>query len=92
MTTKFMIGDRVAAARHAPSGKTAIRENDCGTVCYFDGDGMVSVWWDKDIHGHDCGGRCEVGHGWKVWPKDLILLGEEAADFDINEGAFMSII
>ena len=24
------------------------------------------VWWDDDIGGHDCNGRCPDGHGWNV--------------------------
>lgn len=91
--TSFMIGDRVAATRHAPAAKYTILANDCGTVCLIDRDGMVGVRWDKNVQGHTCGGRCEAGHGWKVWPRDLVLIDEkDTDDCDINEDDFISII
>ena len=27
--------------------------------------------WDKNIGGHDCGGKCERGYGWNVYVKDI---------------------
>lgn len=88
----FNIGDRVAAVYDAPQGRAEIFSGDCGTVCLLSEGRMIGVRWDKNVGGHNCSGNCERGHGWKVYPEEIVLIEEEEADFDIGDEALLSII
>lgn len=63
-----------------------------GRCAVFGASGMIGVRWDKNVQGHSCGGHCEFGHGWNVWPRDLVLIDEEDTDCDIDEDTYLSII
>lgn len=91
MESKFRIGDRVQATKNAPEENGNIHKGDQGTICFIERNKFIGVEWDKNVHGHDCGGKCENGHGWKVWESDLCLI-EEEAEFDIEENSFMRIL
>ena len=71
----FEIGDRVTVDPfiNVRVGNLGVKADDdlVGTVCSLDG--MVGVAFDEDIGGHDCGGRCEKGHGWYLHKEWLVL-------------------
>lgn len=74
---KFYVGDRVVCIADAPDHNADV-SGLTGTVMYIDHDfdpPRVYVFWDRKIRkGHDLGGRCENGYGWKVWANEIQLI------------------
>lgn len=92
MDTVFCIGDRVEAkCDHIALNKTLLA-GDQGVVCEIRSERVVGVRWDSEItRGHDCNGKCDHGHGWRVYQKDLRHV-EPEEDIDISVSAFMEIL
>lgn len=71
---KFNVGDRVICIRSYERVKMGHR----GTICIITrGEPSIGVYWDTDIGGHTCRGRCEDGHGYFVCKEDICLEAEE---------------
>lgn len=88
----FDIGDRVEAVCDYPSLNKSIHAGDQGIVCEVSGHSTVGVNWDLRItNGHSCDGKCEPGHGWRVFASQL-RRAEPEEDIDIPSSAFMEII
>lgn len=61
---EFSIGDRVRCILDYGEGATY---GDTGTVIYVNDDWIVYVEWDEfRACRHDCGGRCNLYHGWNL--------------------------
>lgn len=72
----FNVGDRVVCAYGYQGG---VVEGETGTVVEIF-DWGVGVCWDtySEIR-HECGGKCETGHGWNVVSKCVVR--EKPADY-----------
>lgn len=80
----FKVGDRIQAAIDYPGGNSLILRGDYGTVL-TNVNGRLRVRWDKYVHGHACGGRCENGHGWNVSASEMMLSDEFTETVDVSE-------
>lgn len=82
---KFQIGDRVICIRSYERVKIGYR----GTICIISGgEPSIGVYWDTDIGGHSCRGRCEDGHGYFVCEHNIDFCDdfeEEALDLTLDE-------
>ncbi len=89
---EFCVGDRVVCVVDHPAFSRYLVKGDTGTVCGILGTSTM-VCWDKEIEdGHDCGGKCESGHGWIVNAREIEL--EEGYDepFEFDESAFQELL
>ena len=59
----FLPGDRVRYIGNNPFVRVPFGMT--GTVVHVQGE-VAFVFWDDDIGGHSCNGRCQDGHGWNV--------------------------
>lgn len=69
----FQKGDRVVSVRNRPSSSGVIIAGDAGTICEVLDYGIYGVFWDRDIEGHSCDGKCPVGYGWRVRENEIRL-------------------
>lgn len=77
-------GMRVVACMDHPGGNPEIPVGLGGTICYVKNNAFFGVVWDKNVHGHSCGGCCETGFGWEVYPG--AIAPEELPDFESSSG------
>ena len=80
-------GDRVYCIVNHPDNNKDIVVGSTGTVAAIDPSVYrpIGVEWDEAIEGgHDLwgSGKCEDGHGWWVFPKELMLQPPECMEFE----------
>lgn len=92
----FAIGDRVECIVNHPDNNDYIVVGSIGTVCEIcdDDDDAIGVCWDDmGDSGHDCGGNCKSGHGWRVYPNQIILYQEcDDTPYEFDEQLFNNLI
>lgn len=75
--SEFKIGDRVVLSDSRYHNTTyseneQLIEGTKGTVIETNwGPHTLGVQWDIYISGHDCGGKCKYGYGWRVNEKSI---------------------
>ena len=66
----FNIGQRVICIALMQNRFEAV--NKVGTVIDITHNGrLIGVEFDEYINGHDCGGKCKNGYGWRFYPAFL---------------------
>ncbi len=80
----FHVGDRVVAVCNFPAANDEIRVGSTGVVCHISeySSPPLGVRWDSVACGHDCGGHCEYGFGWYVYPRHIELADQDSDSFD----------
>ena len=67
----FKVGDRVKVGRGKILIKSVMLQYPYATVIGFRLRYGYAIRFDEHIHGHDCRGWCEDGHGWFVHESNL---------------------
>lgn len=86
---QFRIGDEVSFKNAQRVMGYMLRSSDIGTVVgiskyeYFGS--IILVDWGKDIGGHDCGGRCPMGHGWNAHEVDLEFAEQPSINVSVDD-------
>jgi hypothetical protein len=59
-------GDRIIMIKNWSGG--IVKKGMTGKVCQCidDDDNNVGIYFDKNVGGHNCGGRCPIDHGWYI--------------------------
>ena len=81
----FEEGQRVACVRRFGG----VAEGMTGTVCDTSYSESIGVWWDDDIHGHNCNGKCPHGYGYYISHNDIKRIDDDLA---IESEDVMSLI
>jgi hypothetical protein len=81
-TPEFKVGDRVIAI-----GDMGRASGKKGTIVHLHtlSDGSIhccSVCFDENLTWHSANGKCEDGHGWDIYPKNIKLIRKPKGRFD----------
>lgn len=96
MDAVFEVCDRVECLVDHPDNNVDIVIGSLGTVCEIR-EGMdmsIGVCWDTEIEGgHDCGGNCDMGYGWRVYPDQIGLYQDPNDDpFEFDEQSLQNLL
>lgn len=91
------IGEMIVLTVEHPDGNADLYMGDVGTVCntYEGTQYAIGVDFGRKIsRGHDCGGSCEYGHGWKLRRGEFSFASPEFQnDIDpLDEDAIMDFL
>ena len=96
MAVMFEVGDRVECLVDHPDNNIDIVVGSLGTVCETreEMELSIGVCWDNKIEdGHDCGGNCATGYGWRVHPSQIGLYQESNDDpFEFDEHSLQNLL
>lgn len=89
MKLEFETGDRVRALYDYLEGNYSIKAGMTGTICDPEPSSFfLNVYWDDNVNGHSCDGRCPHGYGWNVKRTSIALIPEESfAEIPVDEFA-----
>jgi len=88
----FEIGGRVVCVVDHPDGNEDLIVGCTGTVCEIRSN-VVGVRWDNEIwRGHNCGSKCDNGHGWRVKFFEIEPEEDYNEPFEFDEEAFQALL
>lgn len=80
---QFQIGDRVELISEFAGGESGILPiGAIGTVVDIESSyPPIGVRWEESFGaGHECGGTCEMDHGWYVYSDEIMPLQEDLGE------------